>query len=447
MVRYMLRTVFRELNWLKTKTGYGVALGWGCFLMALIPGASWLMPVAALLFWLVCLLSWPNINPRNKRQMLLLMSVGLLALMIVWWHDGEWHFWALLEGNLAIVAMLAGVSVLGLLPDSVKQKPPMMGAKGVLSTWYSVQLLGAVINMSAVFVVGDKLQRQTTNMTLPQYAVLIRALTSAGWWSPFFASVAVALSIAPAAQFHQLLMVGIPIAILASLLSLWEFHKKQVLDRFSGFPLALTALRFPVVLAALVLLFHYFVFPDIAILAVVTMLSPLSVLVLLFFKRGPRYTKQRALDHMTLRFPNMANEFSLFLAAGFLTTTVGFALKSVLGNEWALFNQFGFVEAYTCYLAICAIALLGLHPIVGISLMSTLVPYGDVNNTLLAFVSLCAWAVGTSISPLSGINLSVSSKYGTDNYLLARYNLLYGAIMSVLVALAMLLLVVFIDAP
>ena len=114
----------------------------------------------------------------------------------------------LLEGELGIVAMLTGVSFLGLLPDNTKQQAPITGTKGVISTWASVQLLGAVINMSAVFVVGDKLQRLSQNMSSEQLAILTRALTSAGWWSPFFASVAVALSVAPNAAFHHLAMIG-----------------------------------------------------------------------------------------------------------------------------------------------------------------------------------------------------------------------------------------------
>ncbi|MGB5997809.1 MAG: hypothetical protein WBG31_10945, partial [Marinomonas sp.] len=138
--------------------------------------------------------------------------------------------------------------------------------------------------------------------------------------------------------------------------------------------------------------------------------------------------------------PNMANEVSLFLSAGLLTKAVSLALAGVLGANWSLFDSFGFVEAFSCFVGICAIALLGLHPIVGISLMSSLVPAHGVDNTLLAFVCLCSWGVGTAISPLSGINLSVAGKYAVDNFQLARSNLLYGVLMSLVVAIAMYML-------
>ena len=420
--------------------GYGVAIGCVCFLMALIPGLDGLSVVSALVYWCVCASSWAKINPRNKRQIGFLLAVGTVALLVAVPTDVSIPAIHLLEGNLAIVAMLTGVSFLGLLPDTLKSQKPVLASRGVFSTWASVQLLGAVINMSAVFVVGDKLQRLSSQMSSAQFSVLIRALTSAGWWSPFFASVAVALSVAPNAQFHHLAMIGLPIAVLACVISWWEFKRRDVLTGFVGFPLTLQSLTFPVVLAILVLFFHYSVLPDVAILSIVTLLSPVSVILWLWLRGGPRQTKQRLQNHADIRLANMANELSLFLAAGFLTTTVGLALKGWLGEGWSLFDQFGFFEAYLCYLAICGIALLGLHPIVGISLMSSMVPYHDVNNTLLAFVSLCAWAVGTSISPLSGINLSISGKYAVDNYQLAKSNWWYGAVMSFWVAVAMLIL-------
>ena len=418
-------------------SGYGVALACGLFLVSIIPGANWAYILSALCYWAVFIMAWPRLNPRNKKQIRLLLGVAIIALVIAYFYDVDLDFFTLIEGNLGIVAMLSGVSVLGLLPDGVKQKAPIVGAKGVVSTWSSVHLLGAVINMSSVFLVGDKLRRNTGSLSESQYSILVRALTSAGLWSPFFASMAVALSIAPNAEFHQLAMIGVPMALFSCLISLWEFNKKDVLADFVGFPLAFHALVFPISLASSVLVFHYFIMPDLAILSIVTLLSPVFVITLLVLKSGSGYTKQRLKDHIHIRLPNMANEVSLFLSAGLLTKAVSLALAGALGVNWSLFDSFGFVEAFACFIGICGIALLGLHPIVGISLMSSLVPAEGANNTLLAFVCLCSWGVGTAISPLSGINLSVAGKYAVDNFQLARANLLYGGLMSLVVAAAM----------
>ncbi|WP_133010811.1 hypothetical protein [Marinomonas flavescens] len=421
-------------------SGYGVAIGCGLFLLSIIPGANWAYALSALCYWSVFIMAWPRLNPRNKKQIRLLLGVAIVALLVAYVNGVKLNFFALIEGNLGIVAMLSAVSLLGLLPDGVKQKAPIIGTKGVVSTWSSVHLLGAVINMSSVFLVGDKLQRNTGSLSESQYSILVRALTSAGLWSPFFASMAVALSIAPNAEFHRLAMIGVPIAIFSCLISLWEFNRKGTLASFSGFPLAFQSLIFPISLAISVLVFHYFIMPQLPILSIVTLLSPVSVILLLVMKSGARYTKQRLTDHAHIRLPNMANEVSLFLSAGLLTKAVSLALAGALGANWSLFDSFGFVEAFACFIGICVIALLGLHPIVGISLMSSVVPAHGVDNTLLAFVCLCSWGVGTAISPLSGINLSVAGKYGIDNFQLARSNLLYGILMSAVVAIAMFLL-------
>ncbi|RDL45209.1 hypothetical protein DN730_06260 [Marinomonas piezotolerans] len=433
----MQRALGLTWDYFKSNTGYGVALGCVLYLLALVPYMSGLLVLASVVYWAVFISSWRRLNRRNKRQIIGLLAIGMAALMLAMLNSVAIPVLSLLQGNLPIVAMLTGVSLLGLLPDTTKPKSPILGVKGVISTWYSIQLLSSVINMSALFVVGDKLQRQSSELSLPQYSVMIRALSSTALLSPFFASMAVALSVAPEAEFHQLATIGLPVALLACGVSIWEFKRKQILTSFSGFPLALSSLIFPVFLALLVLVFHYILMPDLAILAIVTLLSPLAVVVVLFITGGPRHTKQRLRDHAQIRLSNMGNEVSLFLAAGFLTTTVSLALKGVLGEGWSLFDQFGFVEAYVCYLAICATAIVGLHPIIGISMMSSMVPAHAADNTLLAFVCLCAWAVGTAVGPLSGINLSVSGKYGVDNILIARFNWFYGAIMSLFVGVAM----------
>ncbi|NVK72967.1 MAG: hypothetical protein HWE24_05755 [Oceanospirillaceae bacterium] len=345
----------------------------------------------------------------------------------------------MLEGNIAIVSLLVGVSLLSLLPNDADVGSQLKGKKGLLSIWGSVHLLGAVINMSSPFLMGDKLQRNG-KLNSTQLSVLVRALTSAGFWSPFFASMAVALSIAPNAKYQNIILVGIPIALSACLISLNEFKRHNLLDNFIGLPLATNTLKLPIFLAVMVLFFHYYITPDLIILAIVTILSPLCVIIVLMHQKGLNTTASTVQEHSVKRLPKMANEISLFLSAGLMTSTISLLVSSTFGEQWSLFESFGFWESSVCYLAICLTALLGLHPIVGISIMSSMVPYTEVNNTLLAFVSLSAWGVGTAISPLSGVNLSIGGKYQVDNYQLARANLKYGASLSVIVIIAFYIL-------
>lgn len=441
----MLSRAGHPMALIQKYSGLVIIVGCIVFLLSLVPKWENLYGLSALCYWVVFMSAWPRLNTRNKRQIGVLLAIGGIALFVSVLLGQNPLSISLLEGNLGIVAMLTGVSLLGLLPDSVKKSSPSVAGKGVIHTWLSVHLLGSVINMSAIFLVGDKLQRQSEKMTMPQYTVLVRGLTSAGLWSPFFASIAVALSIAPDAEFHHLVLLGIPMALCSCLMTLWEFKRRDYLSTFSGFPIAVHSLLFPITLASLVIIFHYFILQQTPILAVVTLLSPLAVMVLLSVKYGLHSSARRLRDHIHVGLPNMVNVIALFLSAGFLTKAISLALASTLGNDWSLFSHFGFNEAILCFIVICLMSLLGLHPIVGISLMSSLVPATSADNTLLAFVSLSAWGVGTAISPLSGINLSIAGKYGVDNFALARSNWLYGAMMCGVVAVSMIVLLAFWD--
>jgi hypothetical protein len=94
----------------------------------------------------------------------------------------------------------------------------------------------------------------------------------------------------------------------------------------------------------------------------------------------------------------------------------------------------------TSFLAIVASAMAGLHPIIGVSVLASMLYLEASRQTLFAFVALAAWGVGTSVGPLSGINLSLQGRYGISGTRLMTHNLGYAMAMSVLVVVAILLL-------
>ncbi|TDO98046.1 hypothetical protein [Marinomonas balearica] len=415
-----------------------IALGVSCFLLSLIPQLSFLLYFSAFFYWVVLALSLNRLNQRNRFQVLFLLSAGVscTAFAFVVGELTLINIAVLVKANLGITSMLVGVSFLSLLPHPQQDKRNLLGVKGAVSTWGSVHLLGAVINLSSVFLVGDRLQRSHP-LSDAQLGIIVRALTCAGFWSPFFASMAIAFSVAPNASYSDLVSIGVPVSITAFLFSMWELKHTNRVDSFIGFPISLSSLLFPVFLASAVLVIHYQILKDMPILSIVTFVCPLSVLGLLLIQGGKHAAQRKVRDHISFRLPNMINEVSLFISAGFMSASVSLLVGYLLGDSWSLFDSFGFWAAFSCYIAICIISLIGLHPIVGISLMSALVPFEEVNNTLLALVCISAWGVGTAIGPLSGINLSVAGKYELDNIKLSRLNIRYGVFMSAVVAVAM----------
>lgn len=132
----------------------------------------------------------------------------------------------------------------------------------------------------------------------------------------------------------------------------------------------------------------------------------------------------------------MRGEISLFLAAGLFTQGLSTFIDAVTGGQWVLFEHFGAGEAMLSYLAIVASAVIGLHPIIGISTLASVLNLESATQPLLGVVALTSWAVGAAIGPLSGINLSLQGRYGTSGGMMMRHNLVYALVMSLGVCLA-----------
>ncbi len=401
------------------------------------PGSPVPIWTAGLCLWGGALLLAANVASRNLRQSLVLMAVGLAGIGYGALHGQPLTLETFLSANVSLVGMVAAVSFLALIaPTSAPARQPGQG-RSIFTTLLGVHLFGSVINMSAAFIFGDRMAAGG-KLNLGQSLILSRASSLGAFWSPFYAAMAVGLSVAPHANVFQVMLTGIPLAILGMGLSFWQLqHNAESMD-IQGVPVSFAALALPMSMAAAVLLLHHF-YPPLPILTLITLLAPLmAVMVGLHRSTGQvRVVVQRVSGHIEDRLPRMVNEILLFLSAGLLTQG-GKAVIAGLG-DWRLFDSFAGMQAVIMYLAIVASSLLGLHPIIGISMFAAMLNGLDVDPSLLALVSICSWAVGTAVGPLSGINLALYGRYGIDTYQITRHTLLYALAMSVLVSVMLLL--------
>ncbi|OXY80816.1 hypothetical protein [Oceanimonas doudoroffii] len=395
---------------------------------------------AGLAYWCAAVLLWPGLATRNRTQALILLLVGGGSLAWSAGQGAEVNVQRLVAGNSGLLSMLVAVSFLSLVsrPQAEDDERSPRGRRALASTLAAVHLFGSVINLSSVFIIGDRLARRGS-VTREQALVLIRGFTAAAFWSPFFAAMAVALSLAPEARLVTLWLVSMPLALLALLLTGWQLSRPNgnnaPVAAFTGYPLHAGGLALPGLLAAAVLALHELQ-PALSILAVITLMAPALTLTILTVKRQQPLAAVGGLT--TGRLPQMGNELALFLAAGVL----GYGLEtlfSTLGGSLPL-THFGPVEASATYLATVALSLLGIHPIICISLAGAVLAPLEPNHTLLALVFLSSWAVGTPAGPLSGINLAFQGRYGMDSFRIMRWNLGYAAAMSVLVVAAIFVL-------
>jgi hypothetical protein len=385
--------------------------------------------------WLATLLLWRDIPYRTRYQAGALAIIGLGMLLTASGYYGADIDWlAITSGNTYVVAMLVGVSFIGLIGNRNDAKRPLgrpvTGKRGSTGTWLGVHLLGTILNLSTVFMIGDRLARRAP-LTTPQLLALNRGLSSAALWSPFFASMGVVMTLAPEMEYSRILAVGLPLALLSGLLTTLELSRRFDLAEVAGFSLSPRSLLMPVAMATLVMLFHFQLTPGLGIVSIITFLLP-AVALASNLPKGPRWTLHRVRQHTLTRLPAMRGEIALFLSAGLLTLGLSTLVAAATGSEWTLFARFGSLQAIISFLAIVASAAVGLHPIIGVSVLASTLELTGHEQTLFAFTALASWAVGTSVGPLSGINLSLQGRYGISGYHMMRHNLGYALALSTL---------------
>lgn len=387
------------------------------------------------LLWAAVALLWRDVPRRSRIQAAVLITLGvtmLLVARVVYNAAVDWS--AMLQGNAFVATMLVGVSFISLVgKEQGHKKTPgrrVTGSGGILRTWLGVHFLGTILNMSTIIMVGDRLARAGP-LTMPQYLALNRGLSSAATWSPFFASMGIVLALAPETQYFHVALFGLPLALASGLITTFELSRRFDLSNVYGFSLAPRSLMMPVIMALLVMLFHFWLTTNLSIVSIITFLLP-GVALFYNLREGPRYTLRRLHQHTVTRLPGMRGEVSLFLAAGLLTLGLSTLVNAVAGSEWTLFASFGAPQGMMSFATIVLSALVGLHPIIGVSILASIVSLEGSEHSLFAMVCLCAWAVGTSVGPLSGINLSLQGRYAVSGYRMMRNNLLYATIMSLL---------------
>ncbi|MCL6416620.1 hypothetical protein MIB92_13250 [Aestuariirhabdus sp. Z084] len=409
-----------------------LALLW---VMASSAGAGLSLALSGIAFWGAVLLLWPRLARRNRIQSLVLLLAGFLAMGFGAYRGANLSLETLLAGNSGLISMLVAVSFLALIsrPEEEAKEQLPQGKRAIGSSLLAVHLFGAVINLSSIFIIGDRISRRL-KLSRIQVLVLVRGFSAAAFWSPFFAAMAVALSYAPNASLPKLWLAGMPLAVAALIITYWQMSRdgEEPASEFTGYPMHYGGLWLPLLLAALVFASRAF-YPSMSVLALITLLSPLLAILVLAVRR--ERVLNQLMTHSSQRLPQMGNELTLFQAAGVL----GYGLErlaSTLVDQFPL-QQFGALEACVAYAGIVLLAVAGVHPIISISLVGALLAPLNPDHTLLALVFLSAWSLGSVVGPLSGMNLAIQGRYGIDSFRIMRWNLFYTAAMSVLVMIGL----------
>lgn len=387
---------------LQRYTGWFILATYLFFLVSQLNPSVFL--VVSALAWLVVIVEWNRLSRDSRRQANFLLVVGIAALLFSAWHGVFLGWQKIMTQNLQLLPMFIAVSFLALTNPAVQDDNLPGGKRAMVTTSVGTNLLGAVINLSIFFVFGDRLKRNNT-LTRAQTIILARSFCAAAWWSPFFIAAGVALTYAPDMQYHRTLLPGLIMCGVAICYSIVEVGFIRNIE-FTGYPVRKESLAIPLLLAAAVISGHHF-FPELGMILLICLVSPPTAI--LFMRNRPRLLHLH--DFITNRIVTTVSQFVLFLAAGIFSI----GITSVIQVYPELFNFAGETFSHWLFAMVSALliglGLIGVHPLVGISIVSPLLLPMHPDNSRLAFLFLTSWAISTGSSPLSGVGLVLTSRY------------------------------------
>lgn len=401
-------------------------IGWIIFGTLVFYLVSVLIPilliVPTLLAWVVVAMTWRK-SGRNTRNLALALLLFGFILMFVGANQGIFPNWKqIFATNIPLLSMFVAVSFLTLTNPSVEKYPLPKGTEAAVRTALGTHLLGAVINLSVLYVFGDRLQKNGA-LDRAQMIILARSFCAAAWWSPFFVATGVALTYAPEMSWKKTLIPGVIMSVSAisySIIEVSYFRKTE----FSGYPIKSESLRVPAFLAVLVICVDH-IWHNVNILVIICLLSLGGMLV--FVKDRPRLTAVH--EFIENRLVTVSSQFLLFLTTGVFSAGINsiiYLYPEMFITENSSLTPWLFAMISGMMIII---GFVGVHPVVSIAIVSSLLIPLKLDHSQLGFLFLTTWAISTGSSPLSGVGLALISKYQASFRIIIQSNWHYVIVM------------------
>ncbi|PLY02482.1 MAG: hypothetical protein C0622_05365 [Desulfuromonas sp.] len=348
-------------------------------------------------------LLWRHVPRGVQRVSLILLIAGSAALLFA---PRAVDLGGAISKNQQMIAMFAAIGLLRYAPQPKEVTTPQ-GSRALWQTLFGLHWLASVINISSLAIFSDRMIGNDGKLGGFQGLMLSRGFALVALWSPFFVAMGVALTYAPGSSWLPLTLWGLPFSQLLLAGMIWRTirTRPQEVADFRGYAFCPSTLIAPAGLAIGVLICHQF-FPRLSILTIITLLAPCYPLLASRDKPMPTLLK----DYVLRDLPRMGPEIVLFVSAGILGSGLG-----------ALVAGWNFSLAGTLHplLLIClglsvilAAASIGVHPVVGVTVVSGILASAQLPPNLLAMSFLFGWGLGVVINPISGVHIFLSGRYG-----------------------------------
>lgn len=300
-------------------------------------------------------------------------------------------------------------------------------------TFYGSHSLGAILNVGALAILAPVIARDAdAPRRLALASSAARGVGSAIMWSPFFVAMAFTSQLVPAAQLWKLMLIGAALALIGCLLSYLMFTPSLGLRGFGRSLLGLRPLLAPtaVMVAAVLLSTSLF---GLSGLQAVSISVP--VLCLAYLLTAGRAQWVATLRRTLSNFSTLSNELLIVVGA----TVLGVAVSSVPAVQAMAGSVTPSMLSGTPLIVglialLVGFGLLGLHPMIGASLLAPTLAAGPFG--LSAEIVVCtivfAWALSATVSIWTLPVAAAASTFGVPvQQISTRRSYLYALIYAV----------------
>ncbi|WP_102264444.1 hypothetical protein [Mesobacillus jeotgali] len=438
----------------------GILIGFlaiGFILLQLLPvtEVKWFVSFIALA---VIILVMPRIRGTT-----LVISVFLMfaAVSLMVYHHVPAHEWIKsLRINITLVAIFLVVPLLGI---PVKTGGYVEALKIVLykkmnepyffylGTTFLTHLLGVVLNIGSVSIVNQL--TAASNIKAPRLVAnaINRGFVTSIFWSPYFSAMALILSQLPI-KWSSIVFYSIGLSIIGVLVSL-VIDRKQIKTSFpdeqgerglnhdretllQAKKKVFELFTYLIVITAAVLFLEFMTgYSIVLMICLVSLAFPLLWCVL--SGKGTLYFKEFK-QHVYIGIPRMRKEIVLFLIAGFFSGAFIHAdlSTSLIGFIQNVFGPFHLGKAYFLSIIVFLTALIGIHPIVVVTIFVTSLTPGLIGFSpeYFAVLLLASWGITNPVAPATAVNNLLANLLKVDLIVLSiRWNIKYVTIMLLII--------------
>ncbi|TCN21104.1 hypothetical protein [Mesobacillus foraminis] len=422
----------------------------GYMLVELIP-VHLVKMVVSLVIMLVILWVLPRVQGSFMVISLSLLSAGILLMILYHASLEEWLKAA--RVNLTLVAIFLFTPLLGipvrtggyvealktLLARKMNNPNFFFAGSSLLS-----HLLGVVLNIGAISIVHELSRASQIQDKRLVAASINRGFVSTIFWSPYFSAMALILS-SLSVKWTDVLLYALGLSLIALIVSYLferpyalkkeadereEHHDERERKKAKWKVMELFLLLF--IMVATVLLAERLTSSTMTF--IICVLSATYPLFWCLLKGEGAAYKKELKNHVFIGIPRMKKEIVLFLIAGFFSGAFvksGWSNAIVEGLNGA-FSQYQILIAYLIAFSIVATAVMGLHPIVVVTIVATSIDPLKLgfSHEFFAILLLSSWGISNTVSPATAVNNLLSALLKEDLFKVSmHWNLKFALVM------------------